>query len=84
MKKTTISCFEIGSCKMTNASNAVKNGFSKIRTTLLVAVNFIAAAQHMWARDVPTTLISTYGSYTGVMPEKKDVLTGSSWPLIKT
>ena len=78
MKNTTTSCFEIGSPKMTYASRAVKNGFSKIRTTLLVAVSFIAAAQQICARDVPTTRISTYGSCSGVIPEKKEVLTGSS------
>ena len=45
-KNTNISCFEIGSAKIMYASRAVKNGFSKINTTLLVAISFMAAAQH--------------------------------------
>lgn len=75
--KTITSWIVIRSLMSMYAIIDVKNGFSKIRMTFDVDVSLRAINISRCAHVVPTTLAPTNGSYSRLMPSKKEVFIGS-------
>ena len=75
--KTQSSCLVILSPMVNKAMREIKKGFSRIKSTLLAAMIFIAVKISRAENVSPNTLTVTYGNYSLDTPLKNDVLFSS-------